>query len=153
MVLALLRQRWRDLDRQPPIVADDRERLLAEVAGGVPVADAGHRGRLGGGPRRRRRRATWTPPRAAAGAPGRPRTAIADALAAYQELKRRRGVVDLDDLLTLVVRELTSDPFWADAVRWRFRHVLVDEAQDLNPIQYRLLELIVGTHQRPVPRR
>ena len=32
-------------------------------------------------------------------------------------------------------------------MRWRFRHVLVDEAQDLNPIQYRLLELIVGSRR------
>ena len=29
-------------------------------------------------------------------------------------------------------------------MRWRFRHVLVDEAQDLNPVQFRLLELVVG---------
>ncbi len=59
-------------------------------------------------------------------------------------LKRRRGVVDLDDLLTISIAELTNDPGWAEAVRWRFRHVLVDEAQDLNPVQFRLLELVVG---------
>ena len=68
---------------------------------------------------------------------------IADALAAYQDLKRRRGVVDFDDLLAGAARELASDGAWAEAVRWRFRHVLVDEAQDLNPLQYRLLEQLV----------
>ena len=80
------------------------------------------------------------------GAPGRPRTGSPSALAAYQELKRKRGVIDLDDLLALMVRELTTDQLFADSIRWRFRHVHVDEAQDLNPIQFRLLELIVGTN-------
>ncbi|MET0460221.1 MAG: UvrD-helicase domain-containing protein, partial [Ilumatobacteraceae bacterium] len=37
VALALLRQRWADLDRRPPTVVGDRERLLAEVAGGVPL--------------------------------------------------------------------------------------------------------------------
>ena len=32
---------------------------------------------------------------------------------------------------------------FAEVVRWRFRHVLVDEAQDLNPVQYELLRLLV----------
>ena len=53
-------------------------------------------------------------------------------------------MVDFDDLLAALSRELASDGAWADAVRWRFRHVLVDEAQDLNPLQYRLLEQLVG---------
>ena len=69
---------------------------------------------------------------------------IATALADYETLKRRRGVVDLDDLLTIAARELLSDPAWADAVRFRYRHVVVDEAQDLNPVQHRVLDLIVG---------
>ena len=83
--------------------------------------------------------------------PGRPDaaarrrpTASPTALAAYETLKRRRGVVDLDDLLTIAARELVRDPAWADAVRFRYRHVVVDEAQDLNPVQHRILDLIVG---------
>ena len=61
-----------------------------------------------------------------------------------RQLKRRRGVVDLDDLLAMAARQLADDPSWAEIVRWRYRHVLVDEAQDLNPMQHRLLELVVG---------
>ena len=34
---------------------------------------------------------------------------------------------------------MTEDPLLAEVVRHRFRHVLVDEAQDLNPVQFRLL--------------
>ncbi len=59
-------------------------------------------------------------------------------------MKRRRGVVDFDDLLATLTGEMARDGAWSNAVRWRFRHVLVDEAQDLNPLQYRLLEQIVG---------
>ena len=95
---------------------------------------------------------------AAARAAGRRRRDAARArspsvLADYDVLKRRRGVVDLDDLLALAARELADDPAWAEAVRWRFRHLLVDEAQDLNPLQHRLLELLRRRARRPLPRR
>ena len=38
VALGLLRQRWLELDQRPPTVVGDRDRLLAEVAAGVPVA-------------------------------------------------------------------------------------------------------------------
>ena len=38
VALALLRQRWSDLDRRPPTIAADRDRLLAEIAHGIPLA-------------------------------------------------------------------------------------------------------------------
>src|SRR5262245_17804779 len=38
VALGLLRQRWLELDQRPPTVVGDRERLLAEVAAGIPVA-------------------------------------------------------------------------------------------------------------------
>jgi DNA helicase-2/ATP-dependent DNA helicase PcrA len=142
VALALLRQHWADTDRPAPTVVADRHRLLAEVAGGVPMATlatecewASARGirpeRYVGAARDAGRRSGST-------------DRIAAALAAYEDLKRRRGVVDFDDLLTRLSRELATDGAWADAVRWRFRHVLVDEAQDLNPLQFRLLQQLVG---------
>ena len=60
-----------------------------------------------------------------------------EALAAYQ-------AVDFDDLIVRVVELLERD---ADArARWQARcaHVLVDEYQDTNPAQYRLLRALVG---------
>ncbi len=143
VALGLLRQRWLELDQRPPTVIGDRERLLAEVAAGIPVAV------LAG-------EADWAGARGvsaedypeAARAAGRwvavSVERISECLVAYAALKRRRGVVDLDDLLAISIAELERDPRWAEVVRWRFRHVLVDEAQDLNPVQYRLLELVVG---------
>ncbi|MGI9054080.1 MAG: UvrD-helicase domain-containing protein [Ilumatobacteraceae bacterium] len=141
--LALLRQRYRDLGRPELLVAEDRDRLLAMVADGAPIAVlssevawASARG-IGAAE-------YATAARAAGRRSGLPPAQIGQVIMAYEDLKRRRGVVDLDDLITLTVRELLLDPTWTDAVRWRYRHVVVDEAQDLNPIQYRLLELIVG---------
>jgi DNA helicase II / ATP-dependent DNA helicase PcrA len=143
VALGLLRQRWIELDQRPPTVVGDRERLLAEVAAGVPVATlaaeadwAGARGVTAADyPEAARAAGRWV----AASA-----DRVAECLSAYAGLKRRRGVVDLDDLLAISIAELERDPRWAEVVRWRFRHVFVDEAQDLNPAQYRLLELVVG---------
>ena len=60
--------------------------------------------------------------------------------AAYERLKRRRGVVDFDDLLELNLRAMETDEAFRSLVHWRFRHFFVDEAQDLNPLQHALLE-------------
>jgi len=59
---------------------------------------------------------------------------------AYTALKRRRGVLDFDDLLAGVLHAIRTDASWADAVRWRYRHFFVDEAQDMNPLQLAVLE-------------
>jgi DNA helicase-2/ATP-dependent DNA helicase PcrA len=58
----------------------------------------------------------------------------------YEREKRTRGVVDFDDLLEQQVEALADDPGYAAAQRWRFAHLYVDEFQDLNPLQHRLLE-------------
>jgi len=143
VALALLRQRWLDLDQRAPTVVGDRDRLLAEVAAGVPIATLVAEAQWAGA----RGVAADTYPAAARDAGRRAGVAperVAECLSAYATLKRRRGVVDLDDLLATTIGELERDPRWAEAVRWRFRHVLVDEAQDLNPVQHRLLDLVVG---------
>jgi DNA helicase-2/ATP-dependent DNA helicase PcrA len=58
---------------------------------------------------------------------------------AYEDEKRRRGQVDFDDLLLRCARRLETDPEAAARQRWRFRHLFVDEFQDVNPLQARLL--------------
>jgi DNA helicase-2/ATP-dependent DNA helicase PcrA len=67
-----------------------------------------------------------------------------DARARYEEEKRRRGVIDFDDVLTRTTAELLDSRRLADAVRWRFRHLYVDEFQDVNPAQYALLQAWLG---------
>lgn len=65
---------------------------------------------------------------------------VAERLAQYEAAKARRHVVDFDDLLAACASAIEGDPGFAAAQRWRFRHLFVDEFQDVNPLQFRLLE-------------
>lgn len=69
---------------------------------------------------------------------------VAAAYLAYEQLKRRRGLVDLDDLLSLATRAIHDRSDFAAATRFRFRHLFVDEAQDMNPLQYAFFEALRG---------
>ena len=73
-------------------------------------------------------------------APGR----LAEVLIAYEHKKRRLGLVDFGDLLRLAAERLENDPTTAEAWRWSRRHFFVDELQDLNPAQLRLLRAWLG---------
>jgi DNA helicase-2/ATP-dependent DNA helicase PcrA len=57
----------------------------------------------------------------------------------YETEKHRRGLVDFDDLLLRCIAALREDTAFAAAQRWRFRHLFVDEYQDVNPTQAALL--------------
>ncbi|MCB0977594.1 MAG: ATP-dependent DNA helicase UvrD2 [Acidimicrobiales bacterium] len=69
---------------------------------------------------------------------------IADWYRRYQQEKRRRGVVDFDDMLSEAADVIERNPTVASAQRWRFRHLFVDEYQDVNPLQERLLRAWLG---------
>ncbi|HEX3566465.1 MAG TPA: ATP-dependent helicase, partial [Acidimicrobiales bacterium] len=70
--------------------------------------------------------------------------AVADHYRAYEETLRRRGLIDLDDVLLRAHDLIEEDAGFADAVRWRYRHLSIDEFQDVNPAQYRLVQTILG---------
>ena len=54
-------------------------------------------------------------------------------------------MVDFDDLLRLCSHMLETDTRFAAAQRWRFQHLFVDEFQDVNPLQLRLLDAWRGS--------
>ena len=67
----------------------------------------------------------------------------------YAELEpalRGANAVTFDDLLVLPVGMLESDAGRLAALRARFRYILVDEYQDTNRAQYRLIALLGGEH-------
>jgi DNA helicase-2/ATP-dependent DNA helicase PcrA len=61
---------------------------------------------------------------------------------AYEELCERLGLVDFAELLLRAHELLRDNPAILDFYRRRFRHVLVDEFQDTNAIQYAWLRLL-----------
>jgi DNA helicase-2/ATP-dependent DNA helicase PcrA len=74
---------------------------------------------------------------------GDPRRAVVQKVyRAYQRLLRAADAVDFGDLLLLLVEVLKTNEEVRLRYQRRFRHVLVDEFQDTNPVQYALLELL-----------
>ncbi|WP_177235521.1 ATP-dependent DNA helicase UvrD2 [Streptomyces sp. MUSC 14] len=69
---------------------------------------------------------------------------IAHLYAAYENLKRDRAVIDFEDVLLLTVAILQDRHDIAEQVRAQYQHFVVDEYQDVSPLQQRLLELWLG---------
>jgi DNA helicase-2/ATP-dependent DNA helicase PcrA len=141
VMLAMLRQRATDHGRPPPQILTSRERLLGELVPGRAAAEVALE-------------ADWSAARAVpadqyaatAARAGRSTASPADLvqqhLVRYQQEKQRRGVIDINDVLGSALHLLERESDFADAVRWRFRHLLVDEAQDLNPVQHRIVDVL-----------
>ncbi|WP_157865051.1 ATP-dependent helicase, partial [Streptomyces prasinopilosus] len=72
---------------------------------------------------------------------------IAQLYAAYEDLKRERGVIDFEDVLLLTVAVLQDRQDIAEQVRAQYQHFVVDEYQDVSPLQQRLLELWLGDRE------
>ena len=65
----------------------------------------------------------------------------------YQEEMERRKLMDFDDMLVLCRNLLRKDPVLLSALRKRFRYLLIDEFQDINPVQYEIVRLLSEEHQ------
>jgi DNA helicase-2/ATP-dependent DNA helicase PcrA len=68
----------------------------------------------------------------------------AELYAAYDEQCQREGVVDFAELLLRNFELLSRNEILREHYSQRFRHILVDEFQDTNRLQYRWLKLIAG---------
>jgi DNA helicase-2/ATP-dependent DNA helicase PcrA len=68
----------------------------------------------------------------------------------YQDLLRRSGGLDFDDLIMKLVELFSTDTEALAKWRDRFRHVLVDEYQDTNRAQYVLVNLLAHEHRNVV---
>jgi DNA helicase II / ATP-dependent DNA helicase PcrA len=151
VALAQLRRHWADQGVRPPVLVDDPMRLVRAVLGSRASDGPGRTASVLG-------ELHWAqvsmlaPDDYAAAARHAGRDApsaithddIADLYAAYVGEKTRRGVLDLDDVVTRCASLLEEDAAAAAAQRWRVRHVFVDEFQDVNPSQWRLLKAWLG---------
>ena len=69
---------------------------------------------------------------------------VARVQSAYEEAKASRGLLDFEDVLLVTAGALAERPDIADEVRKAYRWFTVDEYQDVNPLQHRLLGLWLG---------
>jgi DNA helicase-2/ATP-dependent DNA helicase PcrA len=69
---------------------------------------------------------------------------VAEVFDAYERLKRSGGVIDFEDLLRSAVWAMAEHADVGDQIRAQYRHFVVDEYQDVNPLQERLLQTWLG---------
>ena len=81
------------------------------------------------------------------GVAGQEAAAVAQVLSLYEEAKSERGVIDFEDVLLLTIGILLDREDVASQVRGQYKHFVVDEYQDVSPLQQRLLDLWLG-HRR-----
>ena len=74
-------------------------------------------------------------------------TTVAEVYELYQRRLFAANALDFDDLLFLTVQVLERFPEARERWQKAFRYVLVDEYQDTNHAQYRLLQLLAGKHK------
>jgi DNA helicase II / ATP-dependent DNA helicase PcrA len=70
--------------------------------------------------------------------------AVARVYASYESAKQRDGALDFEDLLLVTAFALEEHPDVARQVRGQYRYFVVDEYQDVNPLQQRLLDAWLG---------
>ncbi|MDO8664661.1 MAG: UvrD-helicase domain-containing protein [Candidatus Liptonbacteria bacterium] len=66
----------------------------------------------------------------------------------YEKELQKNNAFDFDDLIEKVVHIFKTNPKILEKYRKRFRHILIDEYQDLNNKQYELVKLLVGNSPR-----
>ena len=146
VALAQLRRRCATQGRTPPVVLERKARLLVPIIGGrgseAAVAARDLAGEIEWAKARRLRPDDYCTAVARAGrTPPRPAGEVASIYERYEQEKRKRGLVDFDDLLSACAATIEHDPEFAAAQRWRFRHFYVDEFQDVSPAQLHLLRM------------
>ncbi len=65
----------------------------------------------------------------------------------YQRVLGEHGALDFDDMLLETLRLFETCPDVLAACQERFLHILVDEYQDTNPVQFRLLSALAARHR------
>jgi ATP-dependent DNA helicase UvrD/PcrA len=72
---------------------------------------------------------------------------VADVYAGYEEAKRRNNEIDFSDLLLIMAGGLEANDRVAAQVRGQYRYFVIDEYQDVSPVQQRLLDAWLGDRE------
>ena len=147
---AQLRTRWIERGCRPPGLVQDKRGLVARVAmqAGMRLSKAEVQDAVAEIEWAKARRITSGGYRASIAGlrrwPALDPAMIIDLYRRYEAEKTKRRVVDFDDLLILAQQDLSEDAEFAEARRWAYQHVFVDEFQDVNRIQFDLLRAWLG---------
>jgi DNA helicase II / ATP-dependent DNA helicase PcrA len=147
IAFAQLRRHWADTGRRLPAVVDGPDRIVRKL-----LSRSGREVRLASAVSNE---ISWARARmvgpegysqaaAVAGRSGPDRSLIAGIYADYNTYKTKRRLVDLDDLVVTCADLLERDPDFRAAQHFLHRHFFVDELQDLNAAQWRLLRGWIG---------
>lgn len=144
VALAELRRLAAERGRSAPVVLASKARLLAVAAGQAVRHDHATLAALATEIEWARARCLTPRDYSSVAVPAERRAPLEPAEVAavwtsYEREKQKRKVLDFDDLLARCASELEQDPDFAASAHWRFRHLFVDEYQDVNPAQLRLL--------------
>ena len=139
--LSLLQQHWERVGRRPPTVVQDRRRLIGEVIGPRRTASIDELAREIDWARARNVSARSYARAALEAERQADVPTVEKVMVDVEALKAKRGVIDLDDLLSIVIDTAKRDQDFANILTWRLRHLYVDEAQDMNPLQRAVLEV------------
>ncbi len=134
----------------PPAILDSKFPIISRIVRGLsgnhrytPSKDLA--GEIEWAKSRRIRPETYVADAAAAGRePPIAGGLMAQVFADYERIKTQAGRIDFEDMLVSTVELLETDPEAAAVVRARKRWFSVDEYQDTNPLQERLLSLWAG---------
>jgi len=145
MGLTLLRRHALDTGQPPPLVAEHRWRTIAGIVADPATASAIDT-EIGWAKARCLRPGTYT--EAALGSdrsvPVEP-ARVEEAFTAYEAVLARKHALDLDDVLVRAADLFIDDAGFAERMHWRYRHLSVDEFQDVNPAQFRLIRALLGS--------
>jgi len=69
---------------------------------------------------------------------------ISEFMRLFSQEKKKRNLLDFDDILENAISDLAKDTEYAAGRHWKYRYIFVDEFQDVNPLQFALLRAWLG---------
>jgi DNA helicase-2/ATP-dependent DNA helicase PcrA len=144
LALTLLRRHAQDTGQAPPTVAEHRFRMVTAIVG-EPAAASAIDSEIAWAKANSLTPATYGEQAELVGRTcAVPRDRVAAGFEAYEEALRKRRMLDLDDVLIRSANLIHDDVGFAERTHWRYRHLSVDEFQDVNPAQFRLITALTG---------
>ena len=122
------------------IDSDDKKRVLKSINKDIPTA-------LLSSEISKYKNSIMTPLEVKAQAQGKLYSEIADIYLQYEEHLIKNNLVDFDDLILLPYKILKDNQKLSQEISSKYQYIMVDEYQDTNELQYRLLSLLCTSHK------